>query len=272
MLFGALAAFIYALFATRLAVAAFHLRSPFGNPVKDGDSESRSGHDDEHGVCKHTPLEEVTSPFPPLRLYPRDPGDPGVGLPGVNASVGGIKAGIGNVNVSIGNVSVAAGNIELENITIGNVTVIVSVAFNGGNAGPATATTISSSANSISSSTSAAGSTTSTSTTSTITPTTTPDALFNAINRRQEDTTSGGSSPTTTIDLPAPTVTGDPIGIGVGPVDASVGNITIAVGNINVTLGDISIKNVTIGNVFVLIQLGDPLRNDSILNNLIDAV
>ena len=35
MLFGALAVLLYALFAA----AAFHLRSPFGNPVKDGDGE-----------------------------------------------------------------------------------------------------------------------------------------------------------------------------------------------------------------------------------------
>ncbi|KZW02771.1 hypothetical protein EXIGLDRAFT_730888 [Exidia glandulosa HHB12029] len=277
MLFSPLAIFAYALLTARMTSAAFHLRSPF---VKDSDSDSSSqanSDEEEHGVCKRTPLEEVMSPLPVMRLYPRADGDPTVGLPGVNASIGGVNAGIGNVNITIGNVTVAAGDIELENITIGNVTVIVSVAFNGGNAGPATQTSISSSATSISSSTSTAGSTTSDSTTITQNAGASPTASPDGLDRRQEGTTStvttsDTSSPTSTIDLPAPTVTGDPIGVGVGPVDASVGNITVAVGNINVSLGNISIKNVTIGNIFVLVQLGDPLANNSLVNNLIDGL
>jgi hypothetical protein len=70
------------------------------------------------------------------------------------------------------------------------------------------------------------------------------------------------------------------VNAGVGSVDTEIGNITIFVGNVNVSLGDgswrfyiqtslfmitdticfllVKIKNVTIGNIFVLVQIGQP--------------
>lgn len=83
-MFAPFALVAYALFTARMATAAFHLRSPF---VKD--SDSKPADNEEHGVCKRTPLDDV-SPLPALRLYARD--EPTVGLPGVNASIGGVNA------------------------------------------------------------------------------------------------------------------------------------------------------------------------------------
>ncbi|GAW00899.1 hypothetical protein LENED_002456 [Lentinula edodes] len=217
----------------------------------------------------------------------------GVNVPSVVLTLGNITTKLGNINLtvtkwvlvsmfhlitfllfrwsmtldSVTNVTISVGNIDIENITIGNITVIVSVPLPG--ASPINAFSASTASQSITTSTASA--------TSTISPSTTVSQSSTGLFRmkRQDSSTSLITitpSPTSTsgVGLPNPTVSasvgGGPVGLGAGNVDTEIGNITIFVGNVNVSVGDVSIKNVTIGNIFVLVQIGQPDLNGAIGN------
>jgi len=199
----------------------------------------------------------------------------GVSVGNVSASTGPISAGIGNINITVGNVTVEAGDINIENIVIGDITVLVSVALSaqGSPTGTIVGTAIPST--SIASST-ATGSTISNSGTAiTITPTPAPTASV-AGAKRQDTAISVPAVSLPSVSLPSVTASatagvGD-VGVNVGSVAASVGNITLTVGNILVKLGSITIKNVTIGNILVAVQLGQPSNsNVSLIQGLLGS-
>ncbi|KAJ7465681.1 hypothetical protein FB451DRAFT_1561413 [Mycena latifolia] len=181
----------------------------------------------------------------------------GVDLPNVGLTLGNITTKLGNINLTVTNVTISVGNIDIENISIGNITVIVSVPLPG--ASPINAFSASSAATSISTSTGTA--------TSTISPpvsvTQTASAdTGNFLQRlKRQDSSASASPPATTTtgpSLPTVTVGGGDVSAGAGNVDTEIGNITIFVGNVNVSIGDVKVKNVTIGNIFVLVQIGQP--------------
>ncbi|KIJ43163.1 hypothetical protein M422DRAFT_31054 [Sphaerobolus stellatus SS14] len=202
-------------------------------------------------TCEYAPHKSLTR-----RDTPLDGTDVGVGvgLPSVGLSLGNITTKLGNINLTVTNITISVGNIDVENIEIGNITVIVSVPLPG--ASPIQAFSAFTSATSISSSTATA--------TSTVSPATSVTQAARFF-RRQDDSlttvtptptpteTSGGSGPVATA-----TVTGGPVSLDTGSIDTEIGNITIFVGNVNVSLGDVKIRNVTIGNVFVFVQVGQP--------------
>ncbi|KAJ3821742.1 hypothetical protein F5880DRAFT_1703471 [Lentinula raphanica] len=183
----------------------------------------------------------------------------GVDVPSVGLTLGNITTKLGNINLTVTNVTISVGNIDIENITIGNISVIVSVPLPG--ASPINAFSASTVSQSIATSTASATSTVSPSTTVSQTAT----GLFRM--KRQDSSselTTITPTPTSTsgVGLPSPTVSasvgGGPVGIGAGNVDTEIGNITIFVGNVNVSVGDVNIKNVSVGNIFILVQIGQP--------------
>ncbi|KAJ7277446.1 hypothetical protein C8J57DRAFT_1309283 [Mycena rebaudengoi] len=224
----------------------------------------------------HTVGSEADAPEPTVCLYDRrttlqkradgdDGGDGGggvgVNLPNVGLSLGNITTKLGNINLTVTNVTIAVGNVEIENISIGNITIIVSVPLPG--ASPINAFSASSAATSIATSTGTG--------TSTVSPPVSVTQTSNNNNflqrmKRQDAPSSPPSSTSNDPSLPTVTVGGGDVNAGVGSVDTEIGNITIFVGNVNVSLGDVKIKNVTIGNIFVLVQIGQPDLNGAIGN------
>ncbi|KAJ7186641.1 hypothetical protein C8R46DRAFT_1341982 [Mycena filopes] len=210
-------------------------------------------------------------------------GDGGVGvtLPSVGLTLGNITTKLGNINLTVTNVTISVGNIDIENIVIGNITVIVSVPLPG--ASPINAFSASSAATSIATSTASGTSTISppvsvsqTGTSFSSSPSNSDPASSGFLQRvrRQADSSSGSTPPTTTtsgVGLPTVTVGGGDVSAGAGNVDTEIGNITIFVGNVNVSIGDVKVKNVTIGNIFVLVQIGQPDLNGA-LGNLTNAL
>ncbi|KAJ6525946.1 hypothetical protein B0H19DRAFT_1084572 [Mycena capillaripes] len=196
-------------------------------------------------------------------------GDGGVGvtLPSVGLTLGNITTKLGNINLTVTNVTISVGSIDIENIEIGNITIIVSVPLPG--ASPINAFSASSAASSIATSTSTG--------TSTVSPpvsvsqTASSDAGFLQRVRRQQDSSLPPTTTTSGIGLPTVTVGGGDVSAGAGNVDTEIGNITIFVGNVNVSVGDVKIKNVTIGNIFVLVQIGQPDLTGA-LGNLTNAL
>ncbi|KAK7022993.1 hypothetical protein R3P38DRAFT_2956890 [Favolaschia claudopus] len=172
-----------------------------------------------------------------------DGGNGGVGvtLPSVGLSLGNITTKLGNINLTVTNVTISVGNIDIENISIGNITVIVSVPLPG--ASPITPFSVSVRS-------------------SVAPPTSTSQAAGSFLQRiRRQD--SGSAPPTETTDPAGPptvTVGGGPISAGVGSVDTEIGNITIFVGNVNVSVGD--------GE---MVQIGQPDLTGA-LNNLTTAL
>ncbi|KAJ7705339.1 hypothetical protein B0H17DRAFT_1193037 [Mycena rosella] len=194
----------------------------------------------------------------------------GVDLPNVGLTLGNITTKLGNINLTVTNVTISVGNIDIENISIGNITVIVTVPLPG--ASPINAFSAGSAATSISTSTGSATSTVSPPTSVTQTATSETGSFLQRLKR--QDSSAPTSSPTTTsggISLPTVTVGGGDVSAGAGNVDTEIGNITIFVGNVNVSVGDVKIKNVTIGNIFVLVQIGQPDLNGA-LGNLTNAL
>jgi len=196
-------------------------------------------------------------------------GSVGVTLPSVGLTLGNITTKLGNINLTVTNVTISVGNVDIENIEIGNITVIVSVPLPG--ASPINAFSASSAPTSIATSTSTGTSTISPPVS--VTQTASSDANFLQRVRRQQDSSSSLPPTTTTsgIGLPTVTVGGGDVSAGAGNVDTEIGNITIFVGNVNVSIGDVKIKNVTIGNIFVLVQIGQPDLNGA-LGNLTNAL
>ncbi|KAL0576771.1 hypothetical protein V5O48_005213 [Marasmius crinis-equi] len=193
-------------------------------------------------------------------LVKRADGDDGDGNGGI-----GVGVNLPSVGLSLGNITTKLGNINLtvEDVSIGNISIIVTVPLPG--ASPIQAFSAFTSGTSIDTSTAAPTSTvTSTSATQ---PATTSSGFFRQRLARQESgddgsstTTSTDASPPTTISLPTATATvgGGPVNLNTGSVDTEIGNITIFVGNVNVSVGDVKIKNITLGNIFVLVQIGQP--------------
>ncbi|KAJ8089456.1 hypothetical protein PM082_014707 [Marasmius tenuissimus] len=192
-----------------------------------------------------------------------------VNLPSVGLSLGNITTKLGNINLTVTNVTIALGNVEVENVSIGNITVIVSVPLPG--ASPVQAFSALSSSTSISSSTATGTSTVVTSTSATQTAATSSGFFRQRLARQDsgdDGTTSTEASPPTTISLPTATATvgGNPINLNTGSVNTEIGNISILVGHVNVSVGDIKIKNITLGNIFVLVQIGQPDLNGALGN------
>ncbi|KAJ7478735.1 hypothetical protein B0H11DRAFT_2194293 [Mycena galericulata] len=194
-----------------------------------------------------------------------DDGSVGVTLPSVGLTLGNITTKLGNINLTVTNVTISVGNIDIENINIGNITIIVSVPLPG--ASPINAFSASSAATSIATSTGTATSTVSPPTS--VTQTASGDAGSFLQRIKRQDSSSPTSPPTTTtsgVSLPTVTVGGGNVSAGAGNVDTEIGNITIFVGNVNVSIGDVNVKNVTIGNIFVLVQIGQPDLTGAIEN------
>ncbi|KAJ6510853.1 hypothetical protein C8R45DRAFT_965369 [Mycena sanguinolenta] len=194
-------------------------------------------------------------------------GDGGVGvsLPSVGLTLGNITTKLGNINLTVTNVTISVGNIDIENITIGNITIIISVPLPG--ASPINAFSASSAATSIATST-ATG-------TSTISPPVSASQTASTGNFLQRGKRQDSSAPATTTTPSPPTVTvgGGDVNAGAGNIDTEIGNITIFVGNVNVSVGDVNISNVSIGNIFVLVQIGQPDLTGAIadLSNALDG-
>ncbi|KAF8214261.1 hypothetical protein K438DRAFT_1956348 [Mycena galopus ATCC 62051] len=231
----------------------------------------------------------------------------GVSLPSVGLTLGNITTKLGNINLTVTNVTISVGNIDIENITIGNITIIVSVPLPG--ASPINAFSASTAATSISTSTNTG--------TSTVSPPTGSSGRTNLpLSHPRPQYEHALTAPVTV------TASGGPINAGAGNVDTEIGNITIFVGNINVSVGDgafarvfftsslkpfilrlpapssptpaiylspatgtssrvliittsscftVNISNVSIGNIFVLVQIGQPDLNGA-LGNLTSAL
>ncbi|KAK6974916.1 hypothetical protein R3P38DRAFT_3130046 [Favolaschia claudopus] len=195
-------------------------------------------------------------------------GGVGVTLPSVGLSLGNITTKLGNINLTVTNVTIALGNVDIENISIGNITVIVSVPLPG--ASPITPFSVSSAATSISTSTGTPSS-------SVVPPTSTSQSAGSFLQHIRRQDSSGSAPPTQTTDPAGPptvTVGGGSIDAGAGNVDTEIGDINIFVGNVHISLGDVNITNVTIGNIFVLVQIGQPdlIRAIGNLTNGIGAI
>ncbi|KAK7443234.1 hypothetical protein VKT23_015832 [Stygiomarasmius scandens] len=183
----------------------------------------------------------------------------GVNLPSVGLSLGNITTKLGNINLTVTNVTIALGNVDVENISVGNISVIVTVPLPG--ASPVQAFSAFNPGSSISSSTA-----TPTSTVSSTTATqaaTTSSGFFQRLVRQESEADTTTTVPTVpTVTLPSTsataTVGGGPVNLNAGSVNTEIGNITIEVGHVNVSVGDIKIKNITLGNIFVLVQIGQP--------------
>lgn len=184
-----------------------------------------------------------------------------------------VKAKLGNINITVKNVTISTGKIDVQDITIGNITVLVNVNLAElgkllpiGNLTlpqlpsvslPITLPTL------VSSSTQVEGSTVIT----TVTPTAT-DTLVDDRIRRDATNIHLGPRQTSVPSLPSASVdikTGDIV------VDAEIGNITLSVDTINVTIGDVTLKNISIGNILVLVNLGTQ-ADLSNLTNLVAGV
>ncbi|KAJ7679451.1 hypothetical protein DFH06DRAFT_1415607 [Mycena polygramma] len=201
-------------------------------------------------------------------------GSVGVDLPNVGLTLGNITTKLGNINLTVTNVTISIGSIDIENIEIGNITVIVSVPLPG--ASPVNAFSASSAASSIATSTATGTSTNSPPVSVTQTATSGNNFLQRVVKR--QDSSSSPPVSTTIPSLPSlPTVTigGGDVSAGAGNVDTEIGNITIFVGNVNVSVGDglitVKIRNVSIGNIFVLVQIGQPDITGA-LGNLTNAL
>ncbi|THU99667.1 hypothetical protein K435DRAFT_837572 [Dendrothele bispora CBS 962.96] len=185
----------------------------------------------------------------------------GVDLPSVGLSLGNITTKLGNINLTVTNVTISLGNVDVEDISIGNISVIVSVPLPG--ASPVQAFSAFTPGSSISSSTATPTSTVSS--TSTTQAATTSSGFFQRLVRQESDTdvdTTSSVPVVPTVTLPSAsataTVSGGPVDLGTGNINTEIGNITILVGHVNVSVGDIKIKNITVGNIFVLVQIGQP--------------
>ncbi|THU77536.1 hypothetical protein K435DRAFT_812360, partial [Dendrothele bispora CBS 962.96] len=187
----------------------------------------------------------------------------GVDLPSVGLSLGNITTKLGNINLTVTNVTIALGSVDVENISVGNISIIVSVPLPG--ASPVNAFSAFTPGSSISSST--ASPTSTVSSTSTTQGATTTSGFFQRLVRQQSDTgvDTTASVPVTgvpTVTLPSASATasvsGGPVNLDTGSVNTEIGNITIEVGHVNVSVGDIKIRNITLGNIFVLVQIGQP--------------
>ncbi|KAJ7679485.1 hypothetical protein DFH06DRAFT_1121171 [Mycena polygramma] len=206
-------------------------------------------------------------------LERRADGDPGGGsvgvdLPNVGLTLGNITTKLGNINLTVTNVTISVGSIDIANIDIGNITIIVSVPLPG--ASPIKAFSASSAASSIATSTASGTSTNSPA----VSVTQTATSISGMQRVKRQDSGSSPPASTTTPGLPSlPTVTvgGGSVNAGAGNIDTDIGNITIFVGNVNVSVGDVKIKNVTIGNIFVLVQIGQPDITGA-LGNLTNAL
>ncbi|KAJ7186626.1 hypothetical protein C8R46DRAFT_1273364 [Mycena filopes] len=207
-------------------------------------------------------------------------GGVGVALPSVGLTLGNITTKLGNINLTVTNVTISVGNIDIENIEIGNITIIVSVPLPG--ASPVNAFSASSAATSIATSTAKGTSTisppvsvTQTATTISSNPSNSDAASSGFLQRvrRQADSLTSILPTLTTsgIGLPTVSVGGGNVNAGGGNIDTEIGNITIFVGNVNVSIGDVKVKNVSIGNIFVLVQIGQPDLNGA-LGNLTNAL
>lgn len=218
-----------------------------------------NGEDESPKVKRDTCPPTFAAVCPETHAISRRQNEPTINLPGVNAGIDaliGVTAGIGNINITIGNITVETGNLTLEDITIGNISVLVSLQLTGQSMSTpiAIASTAASSATTTAeppaTTTGADGSVTTLSTVS-VTSGATP-----AVVRRQA--------------LPAPTVNPGPgIGINAG-VNAnaavSVGNVTLTVNNIFVRLGSITLSNITIGNIDIRIFVGTPNLGPALTN------
>ncbi|KAJ7104337.1 hypothetical protein B0H15DRAFT_809535 [Mycena belliarum] len=180
-------------------------------------------------------------------------GGVGVALPSVGLTLGNITTKLGNINLTVTNVTISVGNIEIENIEIGNITIIVSVPLPG--ASPINAFSASSAGTSISTSTGTGTSTVSPPTSATQTASA---RSANFLQRHKRQDASESATITTSPALPSVTVGGGDVSAGAGNIDTEIGNITIFVGNVNVSIGNVNISNVTVGNIFVLVQIGQP--------------
>ncbi|KAF9254948.1 hypothetical protein L218DRAFT_1082099 [Marasmius fiardii PR-910] len=181
----------------------------------------------------------------------------GVNLPSVGLSLGNITTKLGNINLTVTNVTIALGNVDVENVSVGNISIIVSVPLPG--ASPVQAFSAFSSSTSIATSTATGTSTvSSTSTTQTAT-----SSGFLRQRLGRQDSGEGGTTASTSppiVSLPTVTATvgGGPVSLDTGRIDTEIGNISILVGHVNVSVGDVKIKNITLGNIFVLVQIGQP--------------
>ncbi|KAJ7201486.1 hypothetical protein B0H12DRAFT_1330945 [Mycena haematopus] len=183
-------------------------------------------------------------------------GSVGVSLPSVGLTLGNITTKLGNINLTVTNVTIAVGNIDIENIVIGNITVIISVPLPG--ASPVNAFSASHCDWHIHRLAPVS-----------VTQTASAGNFLQRVKRQD----SSAPASTTTPSLPTVTVGGSDVNAGAGNVDTEIGNITIFVGNVNVSVGDVNIKNVTIGNIFVLVQIGQPDLTGAIaeLDNALDG-
>ncbi|KAE9398167.1 hypothetical protein BT96DRAFT_957712 [Gymnopus androsaceus JB14] len=206
----------------------------------DGRAREEEETEDSDTVCAYVPHRQLQ------RRTATDGNGSDVGLPSVGLTLGNITTKLGNINLTVTNVTISVGDIEIENITIGNITVIISVPLPG--ASPINAFSASAMSPAISTSQSSGlfrmKRQDSTSTLTTLTPTPT--------------STSSSSSGALSIPSVTASVGGGPISAGAGNVDTEIGNITIFVGNVNVSIGNVDIKNVSIGNIFILVQIGQP--------------
>ncbi|KAJ7176094.1 hypothetical protein C8R43DRAFT_974970 [Mycena crocata] len=233
----------------------------------------------------HSVGEDVEAPEATLCVYDRrtalekradgdgsgDGGGVGVDLPSVGLSLGNITTKLGNINLTVTNVTISVGNIDIENIVIGNISVIVSVPLPG--ASPINAFSASSAATSIATSTATPTSTVSPPVSATQTAISDAGSFLQRM-RRQDSSSAPTSPPTTTSSdpsLPTVTIGGGNVNAGAGNVDTEIGNITIFVGNVNVSIGDVKVKNVSIGNIFILVQIGQPDLTGAI-GNLTNAL
>ncbi|KAH7098843.1 hypothetical protein BKA62DRAFT_334757 [Auriculariales sp. MPI-PUGE-AT-0066] len=230
---------------------------------------------------------DVCENMPNSRLARRADTDVGgdvgvsVGLPQLGLSLGNITTKLGNINLTVTNVTIATGDIELENIHIGNITIIVSVPLPG--ASPVSAFSAISSSTSISTSTGTGSSSVFKGTTVTQSGTTVTETVSSNLKRhaRRQDTSDSSTPGTPTTDPTgsgttvsggaSATVTGSPITLDTGNVYTEIGNISIFVGHVNVSVGDVKIKNVTLGNIFVLVQIGQPDLN-GLVGNITNSI
>ncbi|KAJ7078790.1 hypothetical protein C8R44DRAFT_895851 [Mycena epipterygia] len=188
-------------------------------------------------------------------------------LPSVGLTLGNITTKLGNINLTVTNVTISVGNIDIENINIGNISIIISVPLPG--ASPINAFSASSAATSIATSTGTATSTVSPPMSATQTASADSGSFLQRLKR--QDSSSAPTTTTSDPSLPTVTVGGGDVNAGAGNIDTEIGNITIFVGNVNVSIGDVNVKNVTIGNIFVLVQIGQPDLTGAI-GNLTNAI
>lgn len=265
----------------KLAFFALCLFVVISSAIRWG-SDSDSSHREERNVCDISQLSELlrrdASPPPSGRPYglvrrQSSGGDGSGDSVGVELGNTTVRAKLGNINITVQNVTISTGKIEVEDITIGNITVLVNVNLAELGKllplGNLTLPQLPSVSLPITLPTLAAASTTVTGTSieTTVTPSATTSTGGADVDRIRREATSVvlGKRQTTVPPLPSASVD---IGTGDILVDAEIGNITLSVENINVTVGDVTLKNISVGNVLVLVNLGT--QND--LTNLTNLV